>query len=332
MTNWKIATATLCIYGFFKEMRPSEPYLAQYFMYSKNFTAEEVQSQILPVWTYSYLAVLVLVLLFTDAVRYKPCLVLEGISYVITWVVMIWSRDLAAMQASEFTYGVATATEIAYYAYIYSVVSPDYYKKATSYIRAAILSGRTVAYLLCQLLYFFRVADLYDLNCISLGSVSVALIISFVLPAVTQSVYHDRDVQNSVTANGDPFGNNQSGNDTEQDVENQSDTVTDDSSEYVDEEQAESDMSCVTVEAKQLWSIFRKVYTNKFLLTWSIWWALASCGNLQVNNYIQNLWDDISPMRTNKNLYNGGVQAVTTLLGKYKFTHEHTNNSQLTHA
>ena len=30
MEEWKRATLILCLYGFFKEIRPSEPYLTEY--------------------------------------------------------------------------------------------------------------------------------------------------------------------------------------------------------------------------------------------------------------------------------------------------------------
>ena len=37
-------------------------------------------------WTYAYLAILVLVFLLTDLAKYKPVIVLEGFAYIATWV------------------------------------------------------------------------------------------------------------------------------------------------------------------------------------------------------------------------------------------------------
>ena len=37
-------------------------------------------------WTYSYLAILILVFLLTDLAKYKPVIVLEGFAYIATWV------------------------------------------------------------------------------------------------------------------------------------------------------------------------------------------------------------------------------------------------------
>lgn len=75
-----------------------------------------------PVWSYSYFALLIPVFLLTDFVRYKPMIIFEGIGYVITWALLIWAEGVAAMQIVEFTYGIATSTEVAYYTYIYAKV------------------------------------------------------------------------------------------------------------------------------------------------------------------------------------------------------------------
>ena len=40
-------------------------------------------------WTYSYLAILILVFLLTDLAKYKPVIVLEGFAYIATWVLCI---------------------------------------------------------------------------------------------------------------------------------------------------------------------------------------------------------------------------------------------------
>ena len=76
-------------------------------------------NEILPVWTYSYLCVLVPVFLLTDWLRYKPVVVFQSVNLLITTSFLLWLRSVAAMQAMEFFYGVVTATEVAYFSYIY---------------------------------------------------------------------------------------------------------------------------------------------------------------------------------------------------------------------
>ena len=56
-------------------------------------------------------------------------------------------------------------------------------------------------------------------------------------------------------------------------------------------------------------SAFRSFYVTK----WSLWWALGMCGNFQVGNYIQLLWEEVDPAA--EEVYNGGVEATTTFAG-----------------
>ena len=63
---------------------------------------------------------------------------------------------------------------------------------------------------------------------------------------------------------------------------------------------------------------FRNAFSKPYILKWSFWWALAMCGNFQVGNYIQPLWEEIKPAADTDSpcdLYNGAVEAVTTLVG-----------------
>ena len=59
---------------------------------------------------------------------------------------------------------------------------------------------------------------------------------------------------------------------------------------------------------------------NTYVLKWSIWWALGTCGNFQVGNYIQPLWETIQPSTDdNVLIWNGAVEAATTLTGNERF-------------
>lgn len=61
-------------------------------------------------------------------------------------------------------------------------------------------------------------------------------------------------------------------------------------------------------------SHFTDSFTNHHVLKWSIWWALATCGFIQVQTYMQPLWAAIQA-NTNQVLFNGATEAVLTLLG-----------------
>jgi thiamine transporter 2/3 len=48
--------------------------------------------------TYAYLVELVFVFLVTDLLRYKPVIVLDGISAIVTWTLLIWGKSIQLMQ------------------------------------------------------------------------------------------------------------------------------------------------------------------------------------------------------------------------------------------
>lgn len=115
-----------------------------------NFLYLQIYIQVYPVWTYSYLSLLVVVFLLTDLLRYKPMIVFEGIGYIATWGLLLWAGGVGWMQLMEFCYGIATSTEVAYFTYIYAQVSGVYYQRVTSFTRAALLTGRFMSGLLAQ--------------------------------------------------------------------------------------------------------------------------------------------------------------------------------------
>uniref|UniRef100_A0A3B3VKH3 Solute carrier family 19 member 3 n=1 Tax=Poecilia latipinna TaxID=48699 RepID=A0A3B3VKH3_9TELE len=52
----------------------------------------------------------------------------------------------------------------------------------------------------------------------------------------------------------------------------------------------------------------------RHLVYWSLWWALATAGYMQIFNYIQLKWDHIEPSATSS-VYNGAVEAVSSVVG-----------------
>ena len=97
----------------------------------------------------------------------------------------------------QFTYGIATSTEVAYYTYIYAKVPKSDYQQVTSFTRVAILLGRFVSGISSQLLVSgYKIGlpslDYRQLNYISLVSVSLATLVSFLLPNVKRTLYFHR--------------------------------------------------------------------------------------------------------------------------------------------
>ncbi|NWH28990.1 S19A3 protein, partial [Grus americana] len=270
-----------------------------------------VTNQIFPVWTYSYLALLFPVFLITDYVRYKPVLLLQGVSFIVTWLLLLFAHGLVAMQVVEFFYGMVTATEVAYYAYIYSVVSTDHYQRVTSYCRSITLVAATVAAVLGQLLVSLADVSYFHLNAITLASVSLAFVCSFFLPMPQKSMFfHRKDA--SETPPGPDKVVATLGSDSPWGSQEDKSSVSADRG-PTPEPQADNakPQHHVLRVLVQLSKDLRDCYSSRKLLYWSLWWALATAGFNQVLNYIQVLWDFRAPSHSSA-VYNGAVEAIAT--------------------
>uniref|UniRef100_A0A452HKC0 Uncharacterized protein n=2 Tax=Gopherus TaxID=38771 RepID=A0A452HKC0_9SAUR len=313
-SSWIYPTLVLCIYGFFSMMRPSEPFLTPYLTGpDKNLTINEVTNQVFPVWTYSYLVLLFPVFLITDYLRYKPIISLQGLSFIITWLMLLFFQGVLAMQWMEFFYGMVTATEVAYYAYIYSVVSADHYQKVTSYCRSITLVSTTVAAVLGQLLVSLAELSYFYLNAISLASLSLAFLASFFLPMPKKSMFFHKNHIPEIpqgTMGQDTMSNAPSINEQPSCQEDKDVVKSSVISRTLPECQSDKHQCHMLV---QLCKDLKECYCTKKLLYWSLWWALATAGYNQIVNYIQVLWDDRAPSQ-NYEIYNGAVEAAATFL------------------
>lgn len=146
-------------------------------------------NEIYPIWTYSYLILLFPVFLATDYLRYKPVLILQAASYIITYTMLVKAQGVLAMQLLEFCFGVATATEIAYYSYIYSVVEPANYQKVTGFCRSVTLLGSAIGSLIGQILVSVAQIPLINLSIITLSSSCLAFLAPWFLPMPSKSLF-----------------------------------------------------------------------------------------------------------------------------------------------
>ncbi|XP_008293919.1 thiamine transporter 1-like [Stegastes partitus] len=192
--GWVGPTVLLCIYGFCSMMRPIEPFVTVFLTGTyKNLTTEQVTRQVIPVWTYSSLVLLVPVLLVTDFLRYKPVIVLQGLTYVTAFLLILVGSGVRSAQLAFFSYSIAMAADVAYFSYIYSVVPPSYYQRVTGYVRAAILLGYAAGASLAQLLVSLDGVSLYWLAFVTLISVSIALMTSFFLPMPKTGLFSNEE-------------------------------------------------------------------------------------------------------------------------------------------
>ncbi|KAJ3652561.1 hypothetical protein Zmor_018515 [Zophobas morio] len=273
MEQWMKISLLLCLFGFLKEMRPSEPFYYEFLIGpTKDLTEDQILKEAYPLGTYSNLVCLVILFLITDICRYKPLIILLGLSGIVLWSLLVWTHDFAGLMILETIYGLFRASEVAYYSYIYAKVDKEHYQKVTSHTRGAILAGRSMSGVVGQVVISTNVLDYEQLNYISLASVSAATIWAFFLPPVSQSLYFHSD------------------------------------------DSKKQPLSKKTKSAfKLMRTHFINAFTNMNVLKWSVWWALSTCGYVQVEAYLQPLYETIQA--DDSNIYNGAVEAIITLLG-----------------
>lgn len=303
--NWMLLTALLCTFGFIKEMRPSEAYLTLYLTEWKNLTIEQISNEIYPWWTYAYLIWLLPVFLLTDFLRYKPIIVIMAAAAIGTWALLLWAEGVVAMKFVEVLYGLFTAGEIAYYSYLYIEVPREHFRKIASFTRAATLVGKFISFLLAQFLYSFGVLNYFELHLFSFVSVCIAFVIPIFLPWPKHSEIFHR--LKDTTIHETPIGGD----------ERATTPYNGESENKVTVHNARTSNGC-REGFEFMWTEMKDVYKNRVIIIWSVWWAIASCGNFQVQNYVQNLWEIISESDSpgkDEDTYNGAVEAASTLLG-----------------
>lgn len=102
MECWLKVSLLLCLFGFLKEIRPSEPFIYEYLTGPWwNLTEEVVQQDVYPIAIYSYLANLAVVFLVTDLARYKPLIILMAVVGAAIYALLIWTSTLIYVQIVE---------------------------------------------------------------------------------------------------------------------------------------------------------------------------------------------------------------------------------------
>ncbi|XP_065218297.1 thiamine transporter 1-like isoform X2 [Planococcus citri] len=311
MTIWNMEWLKLSIwigtYGFLKEFRPEDPYITQYLTHDPmNFKDEEVYQDIFPVATYVSLSLLIVVFLLTDWLRYKPVIIMHAFSGIMMQVLLIWFRKKWQMYIMEFWYGMMTACEIAYYTYIYAKVDKKHYQIVTSHMRGASLAGRFLSGVTSQIMLHWNIMTISDLNYLTLGGISFGFLWALTLPPVKSSIYFHRS--NSVVDFNDC---------TKAETGHAEITCANE----LEQEQAPvlKKMCSKSNVFGRLWADFKHAYTNLYVLKWSIWWAIATCGYNQVMTYNQLLWEDVvhNNPKDNTTQYNGLTEAVYTLFSAF---------------
>uniref|UniRef100_A0A1I8B1E0 MFS domain-containing protein n=1 Tax=Meloidogyne hapla TaxID=6305 RepID=A0A1I8B1E0_MELHA len=171
--NWKLTVALVCTFGILKKFRPGTPFLTPYLRSPqfKNFTNEQIYGQIYTYWAYSNLISMIPISLCIDWLKFTPIIILEALLLFVTWSLLIFGHSIFHMQLMQICFGkflnlfknmtgkkslsfkgIATSADVAYTSYLYSVVNKSKYKRVTSLIRMATMTGKFAAYSFGQFL------------------------------------------------------------------------------------------------------------------------------------------------------------------------------------
>nr|XP_035139066.2 reduced folate transporter isoform X2 [Callithrix jacchus]XP_035139067.2 reduced folate transporter isoform X2 [Callithrix jacchus]XP_035139069.2 reduced folate transporter isoform X2 [Callithrix jacchus]XP_035139070.2 reduced folate transporter isoform X2 [Callithrix jacchus] len=297
LRSWRCLVCYLCFYGFMAQIRPGESFITPYLLgLDKNFTRKQVTNEITPVLSYSYLAVLVPAFLLTDYLRYTPVLLLQGLSYVAVWLLLLLGRTVAHMQLMELFYSITMAARIAYSSYIFSLVQPARYQRVASYSRAAVLLGVFTSSVLGQLLVTAAGVSFSTLNYISLAFLTFSVVLALFLKRPKRSLFFNRGAagrEPSASASELERMNPGAGGKLGRALR----AVCGDS-----------------VLARMLRELGNSLRRPQLRL-WSLWWVFNSAGYYLVVYYVHILWNEVEPTTNSVRVYNGGADAASTLLG-----------------
>lgn len=285
MEQWMKISLLLSVFGFLREIRPSEPFITDFLVDFKNLELDEVLRNVYPWGTYSYMLQAIVAFLVTDFLRYKPLIFVSGLSGVIIWGILLWGNTLYSIQLTQIFYGTYLATEVAYFTYIYAKVDREHYDRVTAHTRAAMFWGRFLASIVAQFLLYVKLMDYYSLNYMTFATQVACTFWVFLLPKVESSIYFHRKKEDDIRELEAimPLNNNAT-------------------------KPVEKRVSAF----KLLWSQFKQSYANIEVVQWSLWYAIGTCGFYQVTSYIQVLWDTIDSSQ--EMVWNGAVEAGVTLL------------------
>ncbi|KAG6447998.1 reduced folate transporter [Manduca sexta] len=289
MQDWMKVTLLLCAFGTLREIRPSEPFVSEFLLGEwRNITENQLTREVYPVGTYSYLSLLIVVFLITDFLRFKPVIILSGLSGIAVYAILLWTTSLEWLQASQFFYGLYMATEVAYLTYIYAKVDSGKYPVVSSCTRIAALTGRFLSGVSSQLLTHFGLMDYRQLNYITFTAQILATFWALWLPPVNYGIYfHRRNSAISIPMEKQPRL-----------------------------QQNRQTFQSTLVEASSLIARHaRAAYTRPKVLAWSALYAAALALFVQAQTYVQLLWREIQNETNNTVAYNGAVEAAQTLLG-----------------
>lgn len=303
MSFTKISTI-VCIFVIVREFRPVEPFLAVYLTSPPiNLTEKQVNEEIYPVGTYASFVFVTGLFLITDYVRYKPIIILDGITGIFTYVLLLGKPSMTRYMIEQIFYGFFYSSDVACNTYLYAKIEdPSQYQKITGYVRTSSLFGQFIRSVFSQTVVSFGAMKESSLMYASIGGMVLATICTFIIPSVDRSIYFHR-AEKQETSKLASVGVN---------------------SNIKLENIGNCDLAVksrnLTTVLRHLLDDFKAAYWNVYVLKWSAWWSFSACGYYFVSTYSQVLWNVIVKQNTANeavHMWNGAVESISTVLSAF---------------
>ena len=173
----------MCLFGFLRCFLPSDPFLYRFLRTVKDFTEHQVNNEIYPVWTYSYMCFLAVNGLLAELIGYKFVIAFGAVCQLVMLILTVWGESLQVLQLANVFYGAETAGQIIFQSYVFRLVTQEYHQRLTSFVNCTNLLGYFVSGILGQLLYSYAEIELRSLFYISMSTSSLSFIAACCLPS-----------------------------------------------------------------------------------------------------------------------------------------------------
>ena len=91
----------LCLFVFLLEFKPSEPHLTLFLQEKKGLTEDQVNNEVYPVSTYTYLCTLLLSCLLCEFLGYRCLIIWGALCRLSTRALLLFSTELLWLQVAE---------------------------------------------------------------------------------------------------------------------------------------------------------------------------------------------------------------------------------------
>ncbi|KAL3101030.1 hypothetical protein niasHS_001490 [Heterodera schachtii] len=292
--DWRasILPIFLVFYSFLKEVKVGEPYLYKYQTDYLNLTAAQITGEIYPFTPYTYMVALIPIFLLTDLLLYKPTMFTEVLGQIGFRLSLVFGGSVLSQILGQMAYGIASASEVAFFSYIYARVEKSQYRRLTSWTRAGTMAGRTGGYLFAQVFVLTHLGTLLSLNVVALALPCVVLLFCIALPRVHWKAMVGRMLEAK--------------------------------SRVIHEDSSLSPMNVpktygafVRHRLRKFSSDFLAIYRVGHIRKWSFWWAMTTCMSLQVALFSQTLWGEVQRRDDGtkaQNPLNGFAEAAYTFV------------------